>query len=298
VHALASHLILRLTGGCAHGVDRTLQAFGCGAAASAYCAVPVCGWFLGWIGWMASTTVMLRQAQGVRTWRAAVAAFLPPAFLAVALLGGALAAEYYENWRWSYDATGDQWNQPTFWIGDAVMAYGGKGPEHGLELLIAHDFCSYGVVNQQSFCEPGTRTTQTSIPVLDGTLRDFLAMTRSERTKTVGAILAAMSERVVAHRVGDYIFTHHGFDAAAADEALWLVVMLPDPEVNGVPPPSRQIKIATAGWSERLLRLRVSELAEALEKQNAHRATLGLPPLPELLTITHGKPAAVPVEAE
>ena len=34
------------------------------------------------------------------------------------------------------------------------------------------------------------------------------------------------------------------------------------------------------------------DLADELEGQNAYRATLGLPPLPDLLTVTHGHPAS------
>ncbi len=40
------------------------------------------------------------------------------------------------------------------------------------------------------------------------------------------------------------------------------------------------------------------ELAEALTQQNAYRATLGLPPLPDLTTVTHDNPATAPPKKE
>ncbi len=33
------------------------------------------------------------------------------------------------------------------------------------------------------------------------------------------------------------------------------------------------------------------QLPSLLQQQNQHRATLGLPPLPDLTTVTHGNPA-------
>ena len=41
-----------------------------------------------------------------------------------------------------------------------------------------------------------------------------------------------------------------------------------------------------------------AEGLELLKKQNQHRATLGLPPLPDLTTVTHNNPATAPPKKE
>jgi hypothetical protein len=73
------------------------------------------------------------------------------------------------------------------------------------------------------------------------------------------------------------------------DPQLWLVVMIPDPDVNGQPGTNDPVIIATADQNVR--QITYGELADELKHQNVHRATLNLPPLPDPASVTHGKPA-------
>ena len=73
------------------------------------------------------------------------------------------------------------------------------------------------------------------------------------------------------------------------DPQLWIVVMLPDPDVNGPPNANDPIYLATADYS--VTQTTFGQLPAQIKQQNQHRATLNLPPLPDLTTVTHAKPA-------
>ena len=92
------------------------------------------------------------------------------------------------------------------------------------------------------------------------------------------------------------MFTYHGATLSPVDSNLWVVVMLPDPAVNPTPGPSDSIHIGMGGYQ--VTEVTFGELPELLKKQNQHRASLKLPPLPDLTTITHDKPAVAPAASD
>jgi hypothetical protein len=102
-------------------------------------------------------------------------------------------------------------------------------------------------------------------------------------------MLAAMPPSVIAHRFGDFVFTYHGAALNSMDPKLWVAVMLPDPAVNGAPAPGDTVLLGGADY--RVTSTTFGQLPSLLQQQNQHRATLGLPPLPDLTTVTHGNPA-------
>ena len=102
-------------------------------------------------------------------------------------------------------------------------------------------------------------------------------------------MIDAMPANVVAHRFGDFVFVYHGAALNTWDAQLWTVVMIPDPDVNGTPAANDPIYIGTAGYT--VSEITFSQLPAQIRQQNQHRATLGLPPLPDLTTVTHDKPA-------
>ncbi len=93
---------------------------------------------------------------------------------------------------------------------------------------------------------------------------------------------------LVFHRLGDFVFTYHG-TSGAWDRQLWSVVMLADPDVNGPPKGTDLVVIGTANMG--VTQTTAAELPALLKEQNAYRATLGLEPLPDPATVTHGRPA-------
>lgn len=73
------------------------------------------------------------------------------------------------------------------------------------------------------------------------------------------------------------------------DSQFWNMVMLPDPDVNGVPKAKDTIHIAKGDYT--VIEVTYDQLPTLLQQQNQYRATLGLAALPDLITITHSCPA-------
>ena len=144
------------------------------------------------------------------------------------------------------------------------------------------------------FCQGGTRTTPADIPLGAGTLQDFRAMSRSEQLGAAKATIDGLPANVVAYRFGDFVFTYPGATLTTMDARLWVVVMLPDPNVNPAPAPTDPVVIGTAGYT--VVTTTVGQLPAMTQQQNQHRATLGLPPLPDLTKVTHDRPA-LPADA-
>jgi hypothetical protein len=220
----------------------------------------------------------------------------------VALFIGGLAA--FVAWGFSSAfgggaMAGGGWTvqaQHSYAINNSLMQYSWQntnraGPEHGLELVLFGNLGAWqwGGPSFSPFCQPGTKTTPTDIPVGDATLEDFLALSTSEKLGAAKDLLETLPDGIVAHRVGDFVFTHHGLTLSGSDPSLWTVIMVPDPDVNGTPLPTDVVHISTDGYMVDEILYR--ELAEALKEQNAYRKTLGLDPLPDPVTITHAKPA-------
>ncbi len=90
---------------------------------------------------------------------------------------------------------------------------------------------------------------------------------------------------IVAHRVGDYVFTYHGIDLATALPRLWLVVQSHDPRSNKSCWPLGTVHV---GQADGLVRsFPVEALSSKLNQQNELRIQLGLPPLPDPCTVWH-----------
>ena len=180
---------------------------------------------------------------------------------------------------------------------------GGTGPDHVIEMLPgttaitgAWGGARLTTANGQPFCHPGTKTAPADIPVGDMNLKDFLAAPSSAQFKAAAQVLDGLPANVVAHRLGDFVFTYHGAQLNSMDPQLWTVVMLPDPAANG--PPAAVDPVQIGANDNTVIEITFGELAEALKRQNIYRATIGLPPLPDLTTVTHDNPAVAPPKKE
>ena len=58
-------------------------------------------------------------------------------------------------------------------------------------------------------------------------------------------MLATGPEGIIAHRVGDFVFTYHGAAFDGRDARLWTFVMLPDPDQNPAPGPDEVVLISS-----------------------------------------------------
>ncbi len=164
----------------------------------------------------------------------------------------------------------------------------GGDPQHAIELVLTSTGrTAAGAGFTALFCDQSSNTTAADVPVGADTLAGFDNASRATQLSTVGKVMEAVPEGIVAHRLGDFVFTYHG-STGAWDPQLWSVVMLADPDVNGPPKDADLVVIGTEGQS--VTETTAGELPALLKEQNAYRATLGLPPLPDPATVTHGRP--------
>ncbi len=294
IWAMSAHGLLRLTGATPGGLRRTCHSVFYASSAAALVALPCVGWLLGLIWWVVSATNMIKESQRAHGGRAALAVLAWPAlsvflwvtlyvtFLPVMILGmrGALTAAggFGPGVR----------NNQTHFIAQAIVTdawqRSGTAPGHAVELLLSN---WRGVIGD--FCESGTKTTAVDIPLGAGTLQDFSGLSRSDQFGAVKAAIDGLPPNLVAYRFGDYVFTYPGATLNAGGTSLWVVVMLPDPDVNPAPALTDSVFIGTGGYT--VLTTTVGQLPAMTTTQNQYRSSLGLPPLPDLTKVTHDRPA-------
>jgi predicted RNA-binding Zn-ribbon protein involved in translation (DUF1610 family) len=285
VSAMLVHLALRLTGSNRGSLDRTIHAVACSAPTMIIIAIPILGWLFGWIAWAISATIMLREAHGVSYRRAGVAVLaLPVTLVMILTIVAALVA---------FDARTrvDPWSNPMMGLHYGILSYSwqqnGSGPDHVAELLL-----SYGVAVSRSgdipFCHPGTRTTPSEVPLGTATLEEFIDMDSRSRFSILAELLANLPQDIVAHRLGDYVFTYHGGQVNSHDPSFWHFIMLPDPDQNEIASWSDVEVLAGDGSIQRMT---YRQLLEMIPAQNSYRQGIGLQPLPNPATVTHSAPA-------
>ncbi|MFB3107379.1 MAG: hypothetical protein ACE1ZA_21000, partial [Pseudomonadales bacterium] len=185
---------------------------------------------------------------------------------------------------------------------DYAQINDGSGPQHVILLLQGDAEPNAPAVrtwniSADDLVEASTNTYTEDIPVNGATLDEFENLTSTERRAVVANVLDALPENLVAYRFGDYVFTYPGADLSAADNLLWVVVMLPDPDVNSPLAPWQSIEVGLADKGVTIVQ--VKDLEIQTETQNIHRESIGLPPLPDLLKVTHDAPAvATKIEGE
>ena len=301
-----AHGILRVTGRTAHTFRRTCHAICYSAPAGVVLAVPCCNILFGLVWWIASAAIMVKEAHKVHGARAALAVFVWPVLsvyiwqvltgLQGFFIAGMLIPMFIGGGPFGggFRGGGMALSNETFVITQAVSMYGmqrnGQGPAHAIELALTGNM-SLGPWGG-GFCHQGMKTTPADIPLGDGTFKDFTSSSRSVQFGLVKNALESVPANLVAHRFGDFVFVYHGATLNTWDAQLWTVVMIPDPDVNGSPAADDPIYIGTAGYT--VSEITFSQLPAQIKQQNQHRATLGLPPLPDLMTVTHDKPAVAP----
>lgn len=297
---LTTHLILRLTGTCDHGVGRTMQAILLTSGTNCTIAIPCLNIYFGWIGgiwWAVCATVAVIAAQGVSVWRGVLATLALPAVVTISgialIVWGIIAMQNAMAGMGGFGA--GMVNNDTAdarAVGQAIITFSqnndGAGPAHGLELLTG----GY-LEDGWAFVLSSSPTLPEMIPVGDRTLDDFALLEGEAQTDALITILGDMPPNVVAHRVGDFVFTHHGVDLAdtrGQRGQLWLAVAVSDPDSRGT---------AIATWDPVQLiyadgtvgTVMHSTLDSMLQQQNTLRAREGLPPIPHPDDVLHGKPA-------
>ncbi len=280
----AAHGLLRLTGPAHAGIGRTYHAIGYSAGANAITAIPVCGAYVGWIWWLISATIMLKEAQKVHGGRAAFAVLTLP----LLGIGGAVAMWAFAFY--SIITTGSMATSSMVWtnlmpvngaLHDYATRNGNRLPDHAIQLV------TEGLISGAEFMVDGSVTRQKRVMIGNLRLDEFAYPPSPEEVRGVDAAIEALPRDIVAHRLGDFVFTYHGIDLNTADPQLWLVVEAPESGSPGRP----KFGVGCVRGGPVHIEFQTSDLPAVLEMQNGLRAANGLPPLPDPTTVTHEQPA-------
>lgn len=289
VWGLVAHGLLAATGPRAGSLGRTYHALCYSSGANVVSATPCVGPYFGWIWWLVSAVLMLKEAQRVSGGRAVLAA------LALPILSLAGLVILYGWYMISVlPALGTAGLSPistqseTQFVLAALRQYadqnGGVGPRHAAQLL------PDGYLAPGNFVSSTTHTVPERVRVADTTLAGLLALPPAEEARAVQAVVAQLPQDVVAHRLGDYVFTHHGINLATANGQLWLVVQSPAPTLNPPPQPADTVTVGQVDGT--ILQFPRAQLPVQLARQNALRAQAGLAPLPDPATVRSPPPTA------
>ncbi|UCD73933.1 MAG: hypothetical protein JSV91_09050 [Phycisphaerales bacterium] len=291
IWGLVTHGLLKIFARPAAGLGRTYQGLCYASGAYSLTVVPCLGPYVGWIWWIISGVLAVRDGQGVTGGRAALAVLTWPVAEIILIIGfyatiitmmfvgmppGSMAASG------GMDATQETQQLSQDLISNAA-ANNGCGPDHVVEMVPTSNL---GAI---SFVSWDTATSEADVILPDGTLLlDLQRMPPNRQRMKIDEIVASLPEDVIAHRMGDFLFTHHGIDFDSADSGLWIVLYSPDPDVNG---PWVAPTIVAGCLDGSTQQIPISTLNSALQQQNMLRNSHALPPLPDPATITHDNPA-------
>ncbi len=288
----AAHGLLRLTGRTALPLRRTFHAIGYSAGANAFAGIPCIGFYVGAIWWIVSATIMLKESQRVSALRAAFAAITPPVASFVLFVAGyAWLLMYVTAIPARSTAMMPVVIAPaetrTILAGLQVHAgeNNGRYPNHAIELVASKS----SAVTAHSFVATGSATTVAQIPVGGTTLEKYSFLPPGRRTAVEQAAADALPQGTVAHRLGDFVFTHHGIGQEPRFTGLWLVILWPDPEANAGRTDAKDVVIGTTDG--KILAYPREQFAAQLGRQNQQRQAAGLAPLPDPASVTHARPA-------
>jgi hypothetical protein len=309
--ALVTHGLLRLGGTTESGIRRTYQCFCFASGADALRAVPCLGLHLTVVAWVwpaVSAILMVRQSQRVSALRACFAVLTPPLtilallalWIAAAVFSGLPATTSYTVPPPAPTAGAAQGGAETARaqaVLDALRKHADNPPGHAARLVASRELAPTQFVLSQTG-GPGPE----SILVGRTTLRELSGMADSAQERELARAEAEMPKDVIAHRVGDVVFTHHGVDMKNGNEDLWLFVaeirtaapagpvITPDPSMPGprirtrrprpIPTPAPgQTSVWLVGTNGGTVNI-VTDLLTATAEQNQLRSEQGLPPLP------------------
>lgn len=285
VWGLTAHGLVRLSGSCAGTLGRTYQALCYSSGANVISAIPCLGIYFGWIWWLISAALMLKEAQKVSGMRAVLAAVTFPV-LSLAALATAyvwLVFSFMPATTAMAGGTTSIAAYETQLVVTAVREYaslnGGVGPQHAAQLV------GDGHLTTGNMFSLKTDTMAKSAGTTDPLVAALLTHSPTKRTKAIQTTIAGMPPNVVAHRLGDYVFTYHGINPATANGQLWLLVQSPHPGLNPPPKPTDPVTIGLADGTT--IQIPHSTLASQLAAQNALRAQSGLAPLPDPTNLTN-----------
>ncbi len=286
-----AHGVLLVTGPTAEGIGRTYVAICFASAVNVFAAIPCLGFYVALlvlpIWWSIAMMLMLIEAHKVGPWRAILAGLVAPliTYGAVALCVFWMIAMMKTATVAMAAAAAAQPTAQTQSLTQAILraATDGAGPAHASGLI--------GAAGASDMLLPGTGTTKADIPVGMMSLERYFTSPPEVRAAALQAAADVMPPGVIAHRWGDFVFTYHGIDLQERDGRLWIVIASPNPGSRALVP---QTAVTVGKADGTTTQIPVGQFPAMLSAQNELRVELGLPPLPDPATVTHGAPAVSP----
>lgn len=282
-----THAFLKITGGAPRPMRATSLSILYTSGAYLPNLIP-CVNYVSWLWWPITAGIALKDMQGVAAWRAITATLVTPVLVVVGFV-----AAYAAFFAWAMSMAGGANFQTSMnsaratLAASAVMrhqAAAGSGPDHALRLV------ADGTLQPHLLSLGPAATPLSAIPAGDTSLDQFMLLSSEEQHAIAQAAADALPANVTAHRLGDFVFTHHGF-TQRTDFNLWVVVISPDPTAN-----PGQFDFDGSLWvglaSGSVEEIDAADFDAALEAQNTLRATHDLAPLPHPADVTHDTPGA------
>lgn len=293
--ALLTHGLLRISGGAERGVGRSMQAMYYSSGANLLLAVPCLGPYCGgafvWVWWMVSAILMIMEGQRVRGLRATLCVGAGPLLAGVGFAAYiVLIAAFVSRTTVAATTIGPVPSRLVAGtdaqsIASGLLAYAvqhnGQAPPHGVQ-LVADNF-----IQAANLAIWQINHDEANVPVAGMTLDAFQRLPPNRMQITAQIAASLLPPNVVAHRLGDVVFTYHGVNLAGGSGLLWIAVMDPDPDQSAS---SGFTRIAMMDDGN-IMMIPAGTMPAMLQAQNAVRAQVNLPPLPDPATVTHAAPA-------
>lgn len=292
--AWLTHLLLMIGDRPAEKLSRTAHCIYYSSAANCIAAIPCgdCAQLGGKIWWLVSAILMVKESHrvsggkatfavlvsGIVVWGGTIVAAIVIALMTMGFPGGSFA---------NFGATiGSNFTAQTLWgeLSSYTTAHDGYGPHHAAELLIEDA--------GPAFVPFVIASSEQNVPIGETTLQQFKLLTSAEQKEIVADVVAQQPDGVVAHRLGDVVFTYHGIDFTSADKRLWAFIVAPDPTMSSWSP---SLPYTIARVDGTTYQVTPEKFILEYQAQNQFRQNAALPPLPgDILSILHGNPAIAP----
>ncbi len=317
VWGLLTHLILRITGPTRLGPAASVRTLCYASGTNACASIPCLGFYLSlpaliWTG--ISAALQLRIVQRVGWFRAFLAGLLPPVAVVGSITALFILIIMPRMSATTYRAQASMQQFSALKLAAALSAYRARHnnqfPTHALELMHEGDLVGSDFTTVSTFGAPPPSGVTPPDPILTS----FQILDSKQQTAATNAAVASMPPNVIAHRLGNVVFTYHGIDPATGDPKLWVAVEIPEtkppPTTTSNPadstagvetvyrfPPAQQT-VGIAMLNGATLQIPIASFPTALAKQNKLRADAGLPPLPDPAAIRAGSPATAPIPSK
>ena len=284
IWGLVTHGLLRMTGPTSGPIGRTYEALCYSTGANVGTAIPCIGFYIGWIWWLVSAVIMVKVAQKVQGWRAALAVLLLPGGSIITVIGlysWVIVSAFSGSGTWATAFSQREANIIAAGMLGYAQDHSGKGPSHALE-LIAGEYVNAGDLVPPNF-SINTRGVAATVRVTPPI--KFALMSKSAQDTAVLAAISALPDDVTAHRLGDFVFVHHGIDFNTCDSQLWIIVQSPDPDGGAAQLSTGMVHIGFCDGT--VTAVDDIDFAMFLKHQNELRRKLDLSQLPDPRTLRH-----------